>query len=396
MEIIMQYGVLVGVSAAFLAVCYIFLGQGSKPKKVEKRQPTEPIKKERKFVDYGALYFEEKSREEQENNDEIKRLEDAMNSEHEAVQDAIAAAKVTMDWHHEKPKVRTKEDLAEEAIRIVSLQAGITQPEEKVAIPYQETNFDENGETRVMPRITEEMLEKAKIQEEVQKPKIFNLDTYSYTYGVPDADDMDALEEIGKIVCEELGLQEQAQLTDCVNTKALKKAYLNMQRAYVLNKTTWMYALASVALVGAVRTPRYKALYLVLEKTLDLLTKIEEEQIAALAALLCLKNNWNKQEYTKENFETYIEMNMGKIIDMVPVDSKVYEILERMQCIEIVDKPTPFAQLIGADEDAIQNSSRNVSTLADLYSSTLMARSELTCIGYYLAECYVEVTKSNG
>lgn len=401
METILQYGVLVGVAIVFLIICYVFLGKKEAPKKQVVNNNIEPLKKEKKVIDYGSIYYDAKKREEERKKSGVTRLEEAMKKEHVAVKEAIDAAEATIDWHHEKPdiRLRTKEELAKEALRIVSLQSGVPverltedESEVKVEIPPATAvvDFDEMAETKIMPVITEEMIQ-AQVKKEPVKPNVYGLEAYEFTYGKADRDDLDALEEITNKVCVELGLKNQEELAEIIDAKPIEKAFMNMQRAYVLTKTNWMLVLAVLCFVGIAKQPRYKAFYIVLEKTLGLLPSVDEEQLSALVAVLVVKHIWDKRGYSRDEFVKYIETYLAPFIDSVPLDSKVYEVLERMNCIELVKKEVPFTELVGANNESIKQASRTISTLVELYESTLLSQAELTCIGLYLSEGYMNV-----
>lgn len=404
METILQYGVLVGVAVVFFIVCYIFLGNSEKPKKTVVKNTTPPLKKEKKIIDYASIYYDAKKRQEEERNAGIELFEEAVVNEHEAVQDAVDAAEATLDWHYEKPKEKTVEDLKQEALRIVGLQKGVdpnSLTEDNLTSKdfiSKDNSFDDSGATKVIPVISEAMLAaeaKKAAKTKSNSQQINGLADYSYTYGKPSTEDLEALEKVTVKACMELGLNTQTEFDQLLNTAAIKKSFRHMQRAYVLNQTEWMLALAVHSFVALVNEPKYKAFYLILEKALHLLTSISEDELAALVAVLILKRKWDKKYYTKETFINYMEVYMKPFIDMVPIDSKIYEVLEKMKCIELVDNNVSFIETIGANDYHIEDSSPTISSLASLYETTLLAKAELTCLGLYLAEGFINIVLDN-
>lgn len=322
-QLSLQYGpyvVIVGVVLLFLLCCYFLFRDGKHSQKHTKQhtQQQEPTYDE---------YYEQRRRNFQ--NPYAVREEDPETDETDTtIWEEMHPSDYTMpiptvdatDWNESQGIV------SKELVRAVSEQ------------PLEEAE----DATRIMPKITEELVNEEQeaeepVVEEIATPQTSSMvDTavaqYVAAFGILNPKSETATKYITEYVFSQLAVESEEELTTLLENIAVQDALLQVQKAYVTNPTEWLRDMLADTFCDVVKRPQSSTWYLVAVDALKCLVNMQKGHLQALALALIVQYSKNSNNYSLENFQHYVEKYLEPLLSELPTRDDMYQQLEYLRC----------------------------------------------------------------
>ncbi len=308
-QLLLQYGpyvVVVGVVLLFLLCCYFLFRDGkSNQKHTEQQAPNYDEYYEQRRRNFQNPYA---VREEAVESDEIEGTDDTDDTIWEEMNPGdytmpLPAVDAT-DWNESQGIV------SKELVRAVSEQ------------PLE----DADDATRIMPKITEEL-----VADE------------------PTADETVAEETVAKYITEyafsQLGAESEEEIATLLENIAVQEALLQVQKAYVTNPTEWLRDMLVDAFCDVVKRPQSSTWYLVAVDALKCLVNMQKGHLQALALALIVQYSKNSNNYSLENFQHYVEKYLERLLSELPTREDMYQQLEYLRCTSSAEE-VRFEQIL--------------------------------------------------
>ena len=314
-QLSLQYGpyvVVVGVVLLFLLCCYFLFRDGKSNKKHTKQQ-----------VPTYEEYYEERRRnfqnpyavkEESETDDTI--WEEMNPSDYTMPLPAVDAA----DWNESQGIV------SKELVRAVSEQ------------PLEEAD----DATRIMPKITEELVSEEQTLEEPVLEQSTTTETsaivdkavaqYVAAFGILNPKSETAAKYITEYVFSQLDTESEEEVATLLENIAVQEALLQVQKAYVTTPAEWLRDILADAFRDVVKRPQSSTWYLVAVDALKCLVNMQKGHLQALALALIVQYSKNSNNYSLENFQHYVEKYLEPLLSELPTREDMYQQLDYLRC----------------------------------------------------------------
>ena len=314
-QLSLQYGpyvVVVGVVLLFLLCCYFLFRDGNSNKKHTKQQ-----------VPTYEEYYEERRRnfqnpyavkEESETDDTI--WEEMNPSDYTMPLPAVDAA----DWNESQGIV------SKELVRAVSEQ------------PLEEAD----DATRIMPKITEELVSEEQTLEEPVLEQSTTTETsaivdkavaqYVAASGILNPKSETAAKYITEYVFSQLDTESEEEVATLLENIAVQEALLQVQKAYVTTPAEWLRDILADAFRDVVKRPQSSTWYLVAVDALKCLVNMQKGHLQALALALIVQYSKNSNNYSLENFQHYVEKYLEPLLSELPTREDMYQQLDYLRC----------------------------------------------------------------
>lgn len=318
-QLSLQYGpyvVIVGVILLFLLCCYFLFRDGKSNKKhVPQQVPT------------YEEYYEERRRNFQ-NPYAVREEEPQADETDPTIWEEMNPSDYTMpistvdatDWNESQGVV------SKELVRAVSEQ------------PLEEAE----DATRIMPRITEELVNEEQVAEEPALEEVEGSETspivdkavaqYVAAFGILNPKSETAAKYITEYVFSQLGTESEEEIATLLENIAVQDALLQVQKAYVTNPTEWLRDMLADTFRDVVKRPQSSTWYLVAVDALKCLVNMQKGHLQALALALIMQYSKNSNNYSLENFQHYVEKYLEPLLTELPTGEDMYKQLEYLRC----------------------------------------------------------------
>lgn len=318
-QLSLQYGpyvVIVGVILLFLLCCYFLFRDGKRNKKhVPQQVPT------------YEEYYEERRRNFQ-NPYAVREEESQADETDPTIWEEMNPSDYTMpistvdatDWNESQGVV------SKELVRAVSEQ------------PLEEAE----DATRIMPKITEELVNEEQATEEPALEEVEGSETspivdkavaqYVAAFGILNPKSETAAKYITEYVFSQLGTESEEEIATLLENIAVQDALLQVQKAYVTNPTEWLRDMLADTFRDVVKRPQSSTWYLVAVDALKCLVNMQKGHLQALALALIVQYSKNSNNYSLENFQHYVEKYLEPLLTELPTGEDMYKQLEYLRC----------------------------------------------------------------
>ena len=318
-QLSLQYGpyvVIVGVILLFLLCCYFLFRDGKRNKKhVPQQVPT------------YEEYYEERRRNFQ-NPYAVREEEPQADETDPTIWEEMNPSDYTMpistvdatDWNESQGVV------SKELVRAVSEQ------------PLEEAE----DATRIMPKITEELVNEEQATEEPALEEVEGSETspivdkavaqYVAAFGILNPKSETAAKYITEYVFSQLGTESEEEIATLLENIAVQDALLQVQKAYVTNPTEWLRDMLADTFRDVVKRPQSSTWYLVAVDALKCLVNMQKGHLQALALALIVQYSKNSNNYSLENFQHYVEKYLEPLLTELPTGEDMYKQLEYLRC----------------------------------------------------------------
>lgn len=318
-QLSLQYGpyvVIVGVILLFLLCCYFLFRDGKSNKKhVSQQVPT------------YEEYYEERRRNFQ-NPYAVREEEPQADETDPTIWEEMNPSDYTMpistvdatDWNESQGVV------SKELVRAVSEQ------------PLEEAE----DATRIMPKITEELVNEEQATEEPVLEEVEASGTsaivdkavaqYVAAFGILNPKSETAAQYITEYVFLQLGTESEEEIATLLENIAVQDALLQVQKAYVTNPTEWLRDMLVDTFRDVVKRPQSSTWYLVAVDALKCLVNMQKGHLQALALALIMQYSKNSNNYSLENFQHYVEKYLEPLLTELPTGEDMYKQLEYLRC----------------------------------------------------------------
>lgn len=318
-QLSLQYGpyvVVVGVILLFLLCCYFLFRDGKSSKKhVPQQEPTYEEYYEERRRNFQNPYA---MREEEPQADETDpTIWEEMNPSDYTM--PISTVDAT-DWNESQGVV------SKELVRAVSEQ------------PLEEAE----DATRIMPKITEELVNEEQATEEpvlegVEAPETSAIvdkavAQYVAAFGILNPKSETAAKYITEYVFSQLGTESEEEIATLLENIAVQDALLQVQKVYVTNPTEWLRDMLADTFRDVVKRPQSSTWYLVAVDALKCLVNMQKGHLQALALALIVQYSKNSNNYSLENFQHYVEKYLEPLLTELPTGEDMYRQLEYLRC----------------------------------------------------------------
>ena len=318
-QLSLQYGpyvVIVGVILLFLLCCYFLFRDGKSNKKHVPQQ-----------VPAYEEYYEERRRNFQ-NPYAVREEEPQADETDPTIWEEMNPSDYTMpistvdatDWNESQGVV------SKELVRAVSEQ------------PLEEAE----DATRIMPRITEELVNEEQVAEEPALEEVEGSETspivdkavaqYVAAFGILNPKSETAAKYITEYVFSQLGTESEEEIATLLENIAVQDALLQVQKAYVTNPTEWLRDMLADTFRDVVKRPQSSTWYLVAVDALKCLVNMQKGHLQALALALIMQYSKNSNNYSLENFQHYVEKYLEPLLTELPTGEDMYKQLEYLRC----------------------------------------------------------------
>lgn len=337
-QLSLQYGpyvVVVGVVLLFLLCCYFLFRDGkSNQKHTEQQAPNYDEYYEQRRRNFQNPYA---VREEEVESDETEGAEDADDTIWEEMNPSdytmpLSAVDAT-DWNESQGVV------SKELVRAVSEQ------------PLE----DADDATRIMPKITEELVADEPTVDEIAAeetvaPELVSIvdkavAQYVAAFGILNPNSETAAKYITEYVFSQLGAESEEEIATLLENIAVQEALLQVQKAYVTNPTEWLRDMLVDAFCDVVKRPQSSTWYLVAVDALKCLVNMQKGHLQALALALIVQYSKNSNNYSLENFQHYVEKYLEPLLSELPTREDMYQQLEYLRCTSSVGE-VRFEQIL--------------------------------------------------
>ena len=337
-QLSLQYGpyvVVVGVVLLFLLCCYFLFRDGkSNQKHMEQQAPNYDEyyeQRRRNFQNPYAVREEEAELDETEGADDIDdTIWEEMNPGDYTM--PLPAVDAT-DWNESQGIV------SKELVRAVSEQ------------PLE----DADDATRIMPKITEELVADEPtadetVTEETVAPELVSIvdkavAQYVAAFGILNPNSETAAKYITEYVFSQLGAESEEEIATLLENIAVQEALLQVQKAYVTNPTEWLRDMLVDAFCDVVKRPQSSTWYLVAVDALKCLVNMQKGHLQALALALIVQYSKNSNNYSLENFQHYVEKYLEPLLSELPTREDMYQQLEYLRCTSSAEE-VRFEQIL--------------------------------------------------
>ena len=337
-QLSLQYGpyvVVVGVVLLFLLCCYFLFRDGkSNQKHMEQQAPN-----------YDE-YYEQRRRNFQ--NPYVVREEAAESDETEGTDDIDDTI-----WEEMNPGDYTMPLPAVDATDWNESQ-GIVSKELVRAVSEQPLE-DADDATRIMPKITEELVADEPtadetVAEETVVPELVSIvdkavAQYVAAFGILNPSSETAAKYITEYVFSQLGAESEEEIATLLENIAVQEALLQVQKAYVTNPTEWLRDMLVDAFCDVVKRPQSSTWYLVAVDALKCLVNMQKGHLQALALALIVQYSKNSNNYSLENFQHYVEKYLEPLLGELPTREDMYQQLEYLRCTSSAEE-VRFEQIL--------------------------------------------------
>ena len=318
-QLSLQYGpyvVIVGVILLFLLCCYFLFRDGKRNKKhVPQQVPT------------YEEYYEERRRNFQ-NPYAVREEEPQADETDPTIWEEMNPSDYTMpistvdatDWNESQGVV------SKELVRAVSEQ------------PLEEAE----DATRIMPKITEELVNGEQATEEPVLEEVEASGTsaivdkavaqYVAAFGILNPKSETAAKYITEYVFSQLGTESEEEIATLLENIAVQDALLQVQKAYVINPSEWLRDMLADTFRDVVKRPQSSTWYLVAVDALKCLVNMQKGHLQALALALIVQYSKNSNNYSLENFQHYVEKYLEPLLSELPTGEDMYKQLEYLRC----------------------------------------------------------------
>lgn len=318
-QLSLQYGpyvVIVGVILLFLLCCYFLFRDGKSNKKhVPQQVPT------------YEEYYEERRRNFQ-NPYAVREEEPQADETDPTIWEEMNPSDYTMPistvdatgWNESQGVV------SKELVRAVSEQ------------PLEEAE----DATRIMPKITEELVNEEQATEEPALEEVEGLETspivdkavaqYAAAFGILNPKSETTAKYITEYVFSQLGTESEEEIASLLENIAVQDALLQVQKAYVTNPTEWLRDMLVDTFRDVVKRPQSSTWYLVAVDALKCLVNMQKGHLQALALALIMQYSKNSNNYSLENFQHYVEKYLEPLLIELPTGEDMYKQLEYLRC----------------------------------------------------------------
>ncbi len=318
-QLSLQYGpyvVIVGVVLLFLLCCYFLFRDGKSNKKhVSQQVPT------------YEEYYEERRRNFQ-NPYAVREEEPQADETDPTIWEEMNPSDYTMpistidatDWNESQGVV------SKELVRAVSEQ------------PLEEAE----DATRIMPKITEELVNEEQAIEEPDLEEVKASGTsaivdkavaqYVAAFGILNPKSETAAKYITEYVFSQLGTESEEEIATLLENIAVQDALLQVQKAYVTNPAEWLRDMLADTFRDVVKRPQSSTWYLVAVDALKCLVNMQKGHLQALALALIVQYSKNSNNYSLENFQHYVEKYLEPLLSELPTGEDMYKQLEYLRC----------------------------------------------------------------
>lgn len=318
-QLSLQYGpyvVVVGVILLFLLCCYFLFRDGKRNKKhVPQQVPTyEEYYEERRRNFQNPYAVREEEPQEDETDPTI--WEEMNPSDYTMPMPTVDAT----DWNESQGVV------SKELVRAVSEQ------------PLEEAE----DATRIMPKITEKLVNEEQVAEEPALEEVATLETspivdkavaqYVAAFGILNPKSETAAKYITEYVFSQLGTESEEEMDTLLENIAVQDALLQVQKAYVTNSTEWLRDMLANTFRDVVKRPQSSTWYLVAVDALKCLVNMQKGHLQALALALIVQYSKNSNNYSLENFQHYVEKYLEPLLSELPTRDDMYQQLEYLRC----------------------------------------------------------------
>lgn len=318
-QLSLQYGpyvVIVGVILLFLLCCYFLFRDGKSNKKhVPQQVPT------------YEEYYEERRRNFQ-NPYAVREEEPQADETDPTIWEEMNPSDYTMpistvdatDWNESQGVV------SKELVRAVSEQ------------PLEEAE----DATRIMPKITEELVNEEQATEEPALEEVEGSETspivdkavaqYVAAFGILNPKSETAAKYITEYVFSQLGTESEEEIATLLENIAVQDALLQVQKAYVTNPTEWLRDMLADTFRDVVKRSQSSTWYLVAVDALKCLVNMQKGHLQALALALIVQYSKNSNNYSLENFQHYVEKYLEPLLTELLTGEDMYKQLEYLRC----------------------------------------------------------------
>lgn len=337
-QLSLQYGpyvVVVGVVLLFLLCCYFLFRDGkSNRKHTEQQAPNYDEYCEQRRRNFQNPYA---VREEEVESDETEGTEDT----DDTIWGEMNLGDYTMplpavdatDWNESQGIV------SKELVRAVSEQ------------PLE----DADDATRIMPKITEELVADEPTADEIATeetvvPELISIvdkavAQYVAAFGILNPNSETAAKYITEYMFSQLGAESEEEIATLLENIAVQEALLQVQKAYVTNPTEWLRDMLVDAFCDVVKRPQSSTWYLVAVDALKCLVNMQKGHLQALALALIVQYSKNSNNYSLENFQHYVEKYLEPLLSELPTREDMYQQLEYLRCTSSAEE-VRFEQIL--------------------------------------------------
>ena len=337
-QLSLQYGpyvVVVGVVLLFLLCCYFLFRDGkSNQKHTDQQAPNYDEYYEQRRRNFQNPYA---VREEEAESDETAGAGDI----DDTIWEEMNLGDYTMplpavdatDWNESQGIV------SKELVRAVSEQ------------PLE----DADDATRIMPKITEELVADEPtadepVAEEAVVPELVSIvdkavAQYVAAFGILNPSSETAAKYITEYVFSQLGAESEDEIATLLENIAVQEALLQVQKAYVTNPTEWLRDILVDAFCDVVKRPQSSTWYLVAVDALKCLVNMQKGHLQALALALIVQYSKNSNNYSLENFQHYVEKYLEPLLSELPTREDMYQQLEYLRCTSSAEE-VGFEQIL--------------------------------------------------
>lgn len=314
------YVVILGMIVLFLLCCYFLFRDGKSKQRPRKRQTREHDE----YYDQIRRNFQNPYTQREDGDLEEEPVQgeaDAVWAESDPSDHTLplATADVT-DWNESQGVV------SKELVRAVSEQ------------PLEEAD----DATRIMPKITEELVAEEPMADEAIEEETVGADIVSFVdkavaqytavFGILNPNSEDDARYITEYVFTQAAIDSEEVLMGMLEYISVQEALLQVQKAYVTTPTEWMRDVLTDAFCDVLKQPQSSTLYLVALDALKSLVSLQKGHLQALAIALIVQYSKNSNNYSLDNFRHYVTKYIEPLISDLPTQDDMYQQLEYLRC----------------------------------------------------------------
>lgn len=316
------YIVILGMIVLFLLCCYFLFRDGKSKQKPRKRNDRE----------YDE-YYDQIRRNFQ--NPYTQREEDGL--EAEVVK---ADADVDAIWAESNPSDHTLPLATADVTDWNELQGVVSK--ELVRAVSEQPLEEADDATRIMPKITEELVTEESIADETVEEEAVESEIvrvvdkavaqYVAAFGILNPNSEEDARYITEYVFTQAAIDSEEVLMGMLEYISVQEALLQVQKAYVTTPTEWMRDVLTDAFCDVLKQPQSSTLYLVALDALKSLVSLQKGHLQALAIALIVQYSKNSNNYSLDNFRHYVTKYIEPLISDLPTQDDMYQQLEYLRC----------------------------------------------------------------
>lgn len=362
MEVYIPYLVLVGAVVLFYFICYfVFREAPSKKKKVRALQDTTNwTSSYNSRNDYGAEYYSEENKPQEQSVYEKKRIQ----SDESAKKETVYEKTVAKPEEPVKSESVSKETVFSDATVVMpSIKNYQETVEPPKSIPTAITDNDADltellhmasdiGETRAIPPVNiEETVQMSVIDsalpiENDVSEEVPGLKHFINFYGSVGENTHNQVVSITKEAFRRLGMETGVESSQLLENIVVQEALLCMQKAYATTPTVWMKETALEAFLDVIQQPKSSTPYLVAFDALHILPHLTLGHFQSMAIVLLLRYSRNSNNYSVENFRHYVTKYIEPFLSDLGTTDSPYRQLDYLRCTVNEQNPTSFRKIL--------------------------------------------------